>query len=284
MNNILKTTVAAAAMMFSAPLLHAQALKVPAASPTQTLKQAFGLGEISIEYSRPVARGRVIFGELVPYEKIWRTGANQATKITFTDDVTVEGKPVKAGTYSIYTIPGKASWQVMFNKDLTLGGNTSKYQASEEVLHVEVKTEANSRAVQSFTINLDQIEPADATLVMSWDKVVVPVRIHADIDTRIMKNIETVMAADGRPYFSAANYYYEHDQDLKQALAWSEKAIEQNKAFYTVHLKAKIQMKMKDYKGAIATAQESLRLAQEARNDDYVRLNEKLIADAKKAS
>lgn len=282
MNNILKTTLTAAAFVLFTPMLHAQALKVPAASPTQTLKQAFGLGEISIEYSRPVARGRVIFGELVPYDKVWRTGANQATKITFTDDVTVEGKPVKAGTYSIYTIPGKSSWQVMLNKDLTLGGNVSKYQASEEVLHVDVKPEANSRAVQSFTINLDQVEPSDATLVMSWDKVLVPVRIHTDIDSRIMKNIETVMAADSRPYFSAANYYYEHDQDLKQALAWSDKAIEQNKAFYTVHLKAKIQMKMKDYKGAIATAQESLRLAQEAKNDDYVRLNEKLIAEAKK--
>lgn len=273
-----------AALMFSGSLLNAQALKVPAASPTQSWKQAFGLGEISVEYSRPLARNRVIFGELVPFDQVWRTGANSATKITFADDVTIEGKALKAGTYALYTVPGKAGWDVIIYKDLTMGGNVSKYNSADEILRVTVKPEALNRPVQSFTINMDQVDAADAVLVMSWDKTLVPVRIHTDIDSRIVKNIETVMATDGRPYFQAANYYYEHDKDMKQALAWSDKAIEANKAFYTVHLKAKIQMKMKDYKGAIATAQESLRLAQEAKNDDYVRLNEKLIAEAKKAS
>jgi hypothetical protein len=271
-----------AAFLFTASLLNAQALKVPAASPTQSWKQAFGLGEISVEYSRPLARNRVIFGDLVPFDNVWRTGANSATKITFTDDVTIEGKALKAGTYAIYTIPGKASWEVMIYKDLTMGGNVSKYNSADEIMRVTVKPETLNRMVQSFTINLDEVDAADAVLVMSWEKTLVPVHIHTEIDSRIVQNIQTVMAADSRPYFQAANYYYEHDKDMKQALAWADKAIETNKAFFTVHLKAKIQMKMKDYKGAIATAQESLKLAQAAKNDDYVRLNEKLIAEAKK--
>lgn len=274
----------AAFFAISAFTATAQQIKTPAPSPAQTVKQAFGLGDITLDYSRPLARGRVIFGDVVPFGKVWRTGANATTKITFSDDVQLEGKSVKAGTYGLYTIPGPASWDIMLYKDLTLGGNVSNYKAEDEVLRVTVKPVMNTRMVQSFTINIDNVAASSARIQLMWEKTIVPIKVTTDIDTRVMKSIETAMKPDDtRPYFAAANYYYENDKDLNQALAWADKAIAQNNAFFVVHLKAKIQMKMKDYAGAIKTAEESMRLAKEAKNEDYVRMNEKLIATAKKS-
>jgi hypothetical protein len=282
--NRLTTLATAAFIALSTVTTHAQTLKVPAPSPTQTIKQAFGLGEITIEYSRPLAKGRVIFGDLVPYGKIWRTGANAATKITFTDDVSFEGRAVKAGTYAIYTVPTHDAWDIMLYKDLALGGNTANYKTEDEILRVRVEARDNSRMVQNFTINIDNITASTATLQFMWERTLVPVRIKTDIDTRVMSNIVSVMKVeDSRPYFQAANYYYENDKDLSQALTWVNKAIDQNRAFYVVHLKAKILMKMKNYNGAIEAAQESLSLAREAKSEDYIALNEKLIASARKA-
>ena len=281
-----KIAAFAGAALFALATVSAQAqtIKTPAPSPSATVKQAFGLGEVTIDYSRPLARGRVIFGDVVPFDKVWRTGANAMTKLTFTEDIKFEGKEVKAGTYGLFTIPGKDSWEVMLYKDLSIGGNVSKYQQADELLRVRVKPQQNSRSVESFTINLDEVAASSATLQLMWERTIVPVRLTSDVDSRVMKNIESVMKVeDSRPYFQAANYYYENGKDLKQALAWSEKAIAQNNAFYVVHLKAKIQMKMKDYAGAIKTAQESRRLAVEAKNDDYVRMNDKIIAEAKKS-
>lgn len=272
----------AALLALGAPSAFAQQIKMPAPSPTQTLKQAFGLGEISVEYSRPLARGRVIFGDVVPYGQVWRTGANAATKVTFTEDVMVEGKSVKAGTYALYTIPGADSWSVMLYKDLNLGGNVADYKQDNEVVRVSVKPQAAGRTVQSFTIGVDEVAGSTATLQLMWEKTVVPVKISSEVDSRVMKSIETAMKPDDtRPYFAAANYYYENDKDLNKALEWADKAIAQNRAFYIVHLKAKIQMKMKDYAGAVKTAEESKALAQTAKNDDYVRMNDKIIAQAK---
>lgn len=280
----LRAIVAATVITVSAGTAFAQPIKVPAPSPSQTVKQAFGLGEVTIDYSRPLAKGRMIFGDLVPYGAIWRTGANQATKITFSEDVTFEGRAVKAGTYALYTVPGRESWEVMLYKDLTVGGNVANYKKEDEVARVRVEPKSNSRMVQSFTINLDNVTPSTATLQMMWERTLVPVKITTDIDSRVMKNIETVMKVeDSRPYFQAANYYYENDKDMNQALTWVNKAIDQNRAFFIVHLKAKILMKMKNYDAAIEAAQESLSLAREAKNDDYMRLNEKLIASARKA-
>ncbi len=262
----------------------AQQLKVPAPSPTQTLKQNFGLGDITIEYSRPGVKGRVIFGDVVPFGKIWRTGANSTTKITFSDDVKLEGKAVAAGTYGLYTMPDKESWTVMLYKDLTLGGNVADYKPENEVLRFTVKPSTLANKVESFTMNIADITPSTANIELCWDKTRAAINVTTDIDTKVMKNIETAMSPDDkRPYFQAASYYYETDKDLAKALEWANKAIEQSpKAFYVVHLKAKIQMKQKDFKGAIASAEQSITLARDAKNDDYVKLNEKLIAEAKK--
>lgn len=278
-----KMTLALAAACALTFTTQAQQLKVPAPSPTQTLKQNFGLSDITIEYSRPGAKGRVIFGDVVPFGKIWRTGANASTKITFGDDVTFQGEAVKAGTYAVYTVPNKDEWEIMLYKDLSLGGNVAEYKVENEVLRVKVKPVHTGQMMETFTINVNNITPSTATIDFCWEKTCVSVKVTTNIDERIMKNIETAVNNDSRPYFQAASYYYENDKDMSKALEWVNKAIEQNpKAFYMVHLKAKIQLKQKDYKNAIATAEESRKLSEEAKNDDYVRMNNKLIEEAKK--
>ncbi|HEY1037843.1 MAG TPA: DUF2911 domain-containing protein [Bacteroidia bacterium] len=257
-------------------------LKVPAPSPSQTVKQAFGLSDISLDYSRPSAKGRTVFGDVVPYGKVWRTGANSATKITFGDDVKIEGMDLKAGTYAIYSIPNKDAWEIMFYKDLTLGGDVANYKAENEVLKVKVKTSALSAKTETFTINIADVTSTSANVELMWEKTKVSFSVKTEIDAKIMKNIENTVINDNKPYFQAASYYYENDKDLKQALEWANKAIEQNpKAFWIVTLKAKIQVKLKDGKGATESANAAIALAKEAQNDDYVRTNEKIIAEAK---
>lgn len=281
-----KLTVLAVSAIFGLFTLtaDAQQLKVPAPSPLQTLDQSFALSSIKIEYSRPSVKGRTVYGDLVPFGKVWRTGANASTKITFGEDVTVEGKPLTAGTYALYTIPGKESWDIIFYKDLTLGGNVAEYKSENEVLKIQVKPSALANMVETFTINVADMTSSTANIQLDWEKTRVSFKVVADIDSKIMKNIEAAVEKDNRPYFQAASYYYESGKDMNKALGWVNKAIEQNpKAFYIYHLKAKIQMKLKDYKGAISTAEQSIALAKEAKNDDYVKMNEKLIEEAKKA-
>jgi hypothetical protein len=262
--------------------LSAQQLKVPAPSSTQTVKQTFALSEINLEYSRPSAKGRVVFGEVVPFGKIWRTGANQATKITFGDDVKIEGKDLKAGTYALYTIPGKEMWEIMFYKDLTMGGNVANYKTEDEVLRVSVKAGKLTETVETFTIDFESVLATSLSVDLKWEKTKVSFKVTEDIDAKVMKNIETSLAADSRPYFQAATYYYDTDKDLTVALDWVNKAIAANpKGFWMLALKAKIQNKQKDYKGATATAQSVVDLATEAKNDDYVAIGKKIIADSK---
>ena len=147
----------------------AQTLKVPAPSPTSTVKQNFALSEITVEYSRPSVKGRVIFGDLVPFGKIWRTGANQSTKITFGEDVSVQGNPVKAGTYALYTIPNKDSWELMLYKDLTLGGDVAEYKTENEVVRFKAVPTTIANKVETFTINVADITPKSANIEVSWD-------------------------------------------------------------------------------------------------------------------
>lgn len=258
-------------------------LKVPAPSPTQTIKQAFALSDITLEYSRPGAKGRVVFGDLVPYGKVWRTGANGATKITFADDVKVDGYALKAGTYALYTIPNRDEWEIMFYKDLTMGGNVSAYEKDDEVLRVKAKTKEIETKTETFTINFTDINPTSLNLEFAWSRTRVKVPITTEIDSRIMKNIENTVVNDSRPYYQAASYYYENDKDMKQALAWVEKAAEQYpKAYWVAALKGKIQLKMKDYSGATETANKVIAMATEDKNDDYVKIGQKIKADAKR--
>jgi len=281
--NKLKTITGAIAIAALTTTSLSAQLKVPAPSPLQTLKQAFALSDITVEYSRPGAKGRVIFGDVVPFGKVWRTGANSTTKITFGEDVKVEGNDVKAGTYGLYSVPNKDSWELMLYKDLTLGGDVAEYKKENEVLRFTVKPTALTEKVETFEINVGDITSTSANVELSWEKTRVAFKVTADIDTKIMKTIESTVIKDNKPYFQAATYYYDNDKDLKQALEWADKAFTANpKAYWIAMLKAKIQFKMKDMKGATATAETAKALATADQDDAYVKQAEKLIADAKK--
>lgn len=260
----------------------AQKITVPAPSPLQTLTQKFGLGEVTIEYSRPAVKGRTIFGDIVPYGKIWRTGANATTKITFTDEVKLEGNTVKPGTYGLYTIPNKDSWDIMLYKDLTLNGNVAEYKTENEVLRFKVKSIKIPMKMESLMINIGEISATDAKLTLLWENTVIAIKMTTDIDARVMQSIDESMKSEKPEYFRAASYYFDNGKDLKQALTWATKATEENPtAFYMFNLKARIEYKLGDKAAGKASAEKSIALAKDAKNDDYVALGEKLLSENK---
>jgi len=264
--------------------VQAQGIKLPAPSPLQTIKQEFALSDISVSYSRPAMRGRKIMGDLVPFNNtVWRTGANQPTKITFGEDVTIAGNKVPKGEYALYTIPARDEWTMILSKNTELWGSMG-YKESDDLVRFKAKTAALPANVESFTIQFANVKPQSLDVQLMWEKTAVSFAVNTEIDSRVMKQIETAMSpTDRRPYFEAATYYYESGKDLKQAYEWASKAVEQNPDRYWIeHLKAKIQLKMGDKKGAIASASNSMNSAKSQNNPDYVTLNEKLIAEAKR--
>ncbi|MDZ7900034.1 MAG: DUF2911 domain-containing protein [Arcicella sp.] len=276
-----KLLYAIVALMLVNAGVSAQSVKTPAPSPMQTIKQDFALSSIEIAYSRPNMKGRVVFGDLAPYGKLWRTGANGATKVTFGEDVNVGGVAVKAGSYALYTIPNKNEWEVILNKGINNWG-IDGYQAADDVAKFKVKPMALPMNIETFTVQIANVMPASAEIHVMWEKTAISIPVTADIDAKISKSIDNAMNMDNRPYFQAANYYFETGKDLAKASVWADKAIEMNpRAFWIMHLKAKIQAKMGDKAGATATAMKSIESAKEAKNADYVALNEKLIATLK---
>jgi tetratricopeptide (TPR) repeat protein len=259
----------------------AQQLKTPAPSPTQTVKQDFALSSIELTYSRPASKGRKVFGDLVPYGKLWRTGANAASRIKFADDVQIGGTNVKAGEYVIYTVPGENEWEVVINKGLNNWGSDG-YKQEEDVVRVKAKPTKLNDNVESFTMQFANVKPTSVDLQIMWEKTAVSMPITTEIDKKVMAQIDQLMKRDSRPYFNAAMYYLETGKDLNQAVTWFDKAIEQNpNAFWVYHQKANALAKMGKKEEARSTAQKSMEMAREQKNDDYVKLNEKLIASLK---
>jgi Protein of unknown function (DUF2911) len=262
-------------------------IKTPQPSPLASTKQAFGLGEISLAYSRPQVKGRVIFGDLVPYDKLWRTGANNSSKITFTDDVMIEGNKLAAGEYAVYTIPGKTEWTVIFHKNLKMWGlgDPGDYKEENDALRVKVKTQTLTSTVESFTMDISDIAAKTCKFNIAWDKTKVSLNVSTDIDSKIEASIDKTLnpKPDASSYFSAASYYFENGKDLNKALDWCNKAIAgRPDAFWMVHLKAKIYKGLNNKAEAIAAATASKEMASKAGNADYVALNDKLIAELKK--
>lgn len=263
--------------------VEAQELKTPRPSPMHKFTQEFALGDVTLDYSRPSIKGRTIFGDLVPYGKMWRTGANYSTKITVTDIIQIEGNKVEPGTYAIYTIPGKDKWEVMLYSDLTLGGNVAKYDKENEVLRFSVTPTTVTEKVESFTMNMADLRDESATLEMVWENTRVPIKITAAIDEVIMANIKKTIIEDNRPYYTAASYYYENDKDLTKALAWVKIASSKRPdAYWVKMLQARIEMKLGKKKEAITTAKEVQKIAGEKNNNDYVKMATDLIAKASK--
>lgn len=257
-------------------------IKTPQASPFQKIEQTVGLTDVTLEYSRPSMRGRTIFGNLVPFDKIWRTGANANTKITFSDDVEIGKTAVKAGTYAIFTKPGASNWDVYFYSDANNWGEPGKWDDSKVVAKVNVATQPMNMPVETFTFTFDDLKNDSAILGIHWDKTYVGVPIKFNTDKVVSASIERAMGGPtAGDFYNAAIYYFEADKDINQAKAWMDKAMEmtKNPAFYQLRQKSLIYAKAGDKKGAIAAAKESLELAKKAGNDDYVALNTKSLKE-----
>jgi hypothetical protein len=255
------------------------AVDFPAPSPACTIKQHVGLTDIEVVYSRPGVKGRQIFGGLVSYGEVWRTGANSATKITFSTPVKFNGANVPAGTYALFTIPGETEWTIILNKVAVQSG-AFQYDEKQDLVRVQTKPIQLKEQIETFTIEFNEIRDDSAVLNLVWDTTVVPVKIEMDLTGKLVPQIEAAMAApgDNKPYFQAAMFYYEHGQDLQKARKWVDAAIAQREAHYIVHLKAKILAKLGDKEGAIAAARRSIELAIKAKDNGYVKLNQDLIS------
>ncbi|MGB3618707.1 MAG: DUF2911 domain-containing protein [Catalinimonas sp.] len=260
--------------LFVLTVLTAQAqLQLPQPSPMAKVTQTVGLTDVTVEYSRPGMRGRDIFGDLVPYGEVWRTGANASTKITFDDPVTVRGQELPAGTYALYTIPNPNEWTIIFYKDLELGGNTSRYDPSQDVLRVMATPSRTGLPVETFTIAFTDLQENSAKLEMLWDDVRVALPLSVETESKTARNIETALAEAGddwRPYAQAANYYLQNDVDNVQAMQWLDQSVAKKRHFWNLHLQSVAYAKAGDYQQALASAEQALPMAKEAENAFYI--------------
>lgn len=256
-------------------------VKMPAPSPTQAIKQDFAMGNIELTYSRPSAKGRKVFGDLVPYNKLWRTGANGATIIKFSDPVEIKGKRVDTGSYALYTIPGAESWEIILNKGLKNWG-VDGYKESEDVIRIMVEPMKMKNNIETFTMQFADIKGESCELHIMWAKTAVVIPITASIREKVKAQIEAAMQTEKKPYWQAAQFYNEYEKNSTKALEYASKAVEANpKAFWIWLYKARIQKDLGDKAGALVSAQKSLELATAEKNDDYIKMNEELIKKLK---
>ena len=267
-------------------------LEFPATSPAATIKQRVGLTDIEINYSRPSMRGRKIFGALVPYGEVWRTGANSATKVTLSTAVKFNGTAVPAGTYALFTIPGQAEWTVIFNQVSGQWGSYA-YDAKNDVARFTAKPIALNNPVETFGISISELaNDSAATLALSWENTRVPMKVEVDVVGALVPQIEAIMASaePKKPYFASAMFYYENNLDLTKAVTWMDAGLaEQPNAFWMIYRKGLLLEKKGDKAGALAAAQKSLEAVRNAPADktpeslkaEYVRLNEALLARVK---
>lgn len=273
--------MAAALAFASAAFAQTPKVDFPAPSPACTIKQRVGLTDVEIVYSRPGMKGREIFAAdgLVPFGKVWRTGANSATKITFSTPVKLNGTDVPAGTYGLFTIPGEDEWTIIINKGAEQWG-AYQYNEKDDVVRFKATPVHLAEHIETFTIEFNELRDESGYLNLIWDDTVVPIKIEHDLTATLVPQIKVVMASDekNKPYYQAAMFYYDHGQDLAQAKTWIDAAIAQREAHYMVYLKAEILAKMGDKEGAIAAAKHSIELAKAAKDTGYVKMNEDLIS------
>ena len=254
-------------------------VKMPQPSTTQTIKQDFGMGNIELTYSRPNIKGRKVFGDLVPYGKLWRTGANGATKLFFNDAVEIGGKKIDTGTYVLYAIPNKDSWEIILNKGVTNWG-TDGYKESEDVVRFTVTPMKMKPKVETFTMQFADIKAATCALHIMWDKTAVSIPIATNINDRLRAQIEKALTAEtvqANTYYNAASFYYDFDKDNNNALVNITKAVEASKdAYWMVLLKARIEKALGDKVSAKASAQKCIDMAT-GKNADYVTFANELI-------
>ncbi|MBB3054487.1 DUF2911 domain-containing protein [Mucilaginibacter gotjawali] len=257
----------------------AQAPRIPEASSTQTIIQDFGLGKITITYSRPNVKGRIIFGGINPWGQVWRTGANSATTINFSENVIMEGNKVPAGTYSLFTIPEKNEWTIILNKVVKQWGAYS-YKDSEDFLRFKVKPIHLKEKRETFTIQFANATTQSNDLHLVWDLTEVSIHMQTDDDAQITANIDALMKGEHKPYFNAIQYYYENNKDMNKALAWALEAEKAEPGAWYQLWEARIRLRMGDKTAAITAAKEGIRMAQANKDDEYVRLNQAVIDQA----
>lgn len=252
-------------------------VKTPAPSPFSKIEQKVGLTDVTLEYSRPGVKGRTVFGDLVPYGKIWRTGANARTKITFSTDATVDGQTLKAGSYSVFTIPNAESWDVIFYSDGKESGTPEELESEYVAAKTNVKAHPIPFNVESFTIDLNNLTNGGARLEFIWEKTWVGVDITVPTDNAVLASINNVMSGPGaNDYYSSAVYYLKENKDIEKAKEWIDKAIDMTKdkpRFWMLRQQSLIHAKAGDTKGAIAAAKSSLEHSEKAGNADYVKMN-----------
>jgi hypothetical protein len=250
-------------------------IEAPQPSPSAKVEQKVGLTDVTLEYSRPAMRGREIFGGLVPFGEVWRTGANANTKITFSDDVEIDGKKLAKGTYAIYTVPNKESWEVMFYSDATNWGNPQEWDDAKVALKAMAKVRESDVAAESFGIFVNNLKNDGAELDFVWNKTVATLAFKVPTDVKTMASIEKVMNGPGASdYYSAASFYHDSGKDLKKAHEWVKKATAmQEDAFWMWRKRSLIEADLGMKKEAIASAQKSMALAEKANNMDYVKMN-----------
>ncbi|MET0394196.1 MAG: DUF2911 domain-containing protein [Chitinophagaceae bacterium] len=260
-------------------LLSADAqLRTPAASPTQTIKQDFGLSSIELSYSRPGIKGRKIYADIAPAGKVWRTGANSATTLTFGDEVTIGGVKIPAGKYGLLSIPDKKTWTLIISKQTDVT-SPAAYKQEMDVVRVTADVVKMKAKAETFTMQFADITSTSCALHLMWDKSAVSLPITTEIDSKIMATINKEISGSKPPYFQAAQYYMDNGKDLNQALTWFQKAADaQPEAFWVHHQLANCLAKLGKKDEAKAAAQRSKDLAIAAKNDDYVRLDDKLLS------
>jgi len=263
-------------------------IKVPQPSPAGSVSTVVGLTDIKIEYSRPTAKGRKIFGKgdafLVPFGKMWRTGANSGTTVTFSDDIKFAGVDVPKGTYLVLTIPEESEWTVILYNDVAMGGNLTKYDETKDQVRTKVKSARLSEMVETMTFQITDLtaDSKSANLQLSWEHTAVSVPISVDFDKEVMASIKENTVLNPNNLAGAANYYLNTGKDLKQALAWiTEACVARPTAYWMMHSKAKIQKALGDKKGALVSANASKEEALKQSNNDYVKMNDELISSLK---
>jgi hypothetical protein len=271
------------ALVLSFALGEAQ-ISVPQPSPLAKINHKIGLTDFTVSYSRPSVKNRKIFGELVPYDQLWRTGANAATAIQFSDDTKFEGQFLRAGKYVLFTIPGNDSWTIVINKDTALWG-IDGYKEENDALRFKVNTKQLPNKIETFTIDFNDLTNNSANLNLSWENTQVSVKIEVDVDSKVMEQIrEKILQSkdvSATTYYQAARYYFDTNRDLNKALEWVNASLSKEEKYWVMTLKSRIEAGLEDYKSAISTATKAKELAIKDENPDYIRMNEKNIAEWK---
>jgi hypothetical protein len=256
-------------------------ITTPKASPLAKIEQKVGLADISISYSRPGKKDRVVFGDVVPFGEIWRFGANENTKITSSESLIIGKDTLKAGTYAIFTKPNKENWEIYFYTETTNWGTPDKWDDKKVAVRMTAPVVNLNDVVENLTISFDNLHNSGATLQFSWDKTRINIPFTLNTKDKVLASIKKTMdGPTAGDYYSAASYYFQEKLDLKQALVWCTKAVElRPEAYWMSRLMAQLQAANGDYKGAIETANKSISAAEKDGDSNYVKMNKTSIEE-----